>query len=416
MSAANDATNDRFYAELEPFRRFDDFTAFDAYAPVPDDWVVMIADVEGSTRAIEAGNYKAVNMVGAASITAVLNVRDGIEIPFVFGGDGGTLVVPGALRAAAGEALLRLKAASTETFGLALRVGAVPVADLRAGGHDVRVRKYELSPGNHLAMFAGGGVERADALLKGAGEGDGGGRDDDGGGADYVLEAGGAPGPPDLEGLSCRWEPLTPRNGRMMTLMVQARAADRGVEGRVLGEVLAAIGTILGDRLQGFAPASPRTMRFRWPPRGLALEVRAARYGAQARAGKASAVKRWRAALFTSLVQYVCERFDLKAGDYDAPAYREELRANTDFRKFDGMFRAVLDVSAAQAARVEAYLQEQYKAGRLVYGLRLADEALMTCLVFNLAQSEHVHFVDGAEGGFAMAARDFKARLRELGY
>jgi len=395
VSKPSQTANDRFYNELPPFRRFDDFTVFDAYAPVPDDWVVMIADVEGSTRAIEEGNYKAVNMVGAASITAVLNTRGGIEIPFVFGGDGGTLIVPGALRQAAGDALLRLQAASEDLFGLTLRVGAIPVADLRALGHDVRVRKFELSPGNYLAMFAGGGVERADALLKGGAPG-----------AACLREGSGDPGAPDLEGLSCRWEPLTPKNGRMMTLMVQARAPDPGAEGKLLGEVLAAIGDILGDPLTDFAPASKQSMRFRWPPRGLRLEARAS-MGAQ------SYGKRLRAVFVSSLIQFFCERFDLKAGDYDPPIYRAELRANTDFRKFDGLFRAVLDVSADQAARIEAYLEDQYRAGRLIYGLQLADHALMTCLVFNLAQSEHVHFVDGADGGFAMAARGFKARSRK---
>jgi hypothetical protein len=389
-------SSDRFYNDLAPFQRFDEFTAFEAYAPVPEDWVVMIADVEGSTRAIEAGNYKAVNMVGAASITAVLNTRGEIDIPFVFGGDGGTLVVPGALNVAAGEALLRLQAASQDLFRLSLRVGAVPVADLRAQGHDVRVRKFELSPRNYLAMFAGGGIERADALLK-----------DDAPGVRLSHGDGddpGAPDPPDLEGLSCRWEPLTPKNGKMMTLMVQGR--DPGTEGRLLGTVLAAIGDILGDPLSAHAPASPQSMRFRWPPRGLRLEALASK-------GKASLAKAYRKALISSLIQFVLERFNLKAGSYDAPVYRDELRANTDFRKYDGMFRAVLDVSPEQAARIERYLEDEYKAGRLVYGVQLADAALMTCLVFNLAQSEHVHFVDGAEGGFAMAARGFKARLRE---
>ena len=37
----------------------------------------------------------------------------------------------------------------------------------------------------------------------------------------------------------------------------------------------------------------------------------------------------------------------------------------------------------------------------------------MTCLVFDLERSEHVHFVDGAAGGFAMAAIGLKARLAQ---
>ena len=43
----------------------------------------------------------------------------------------------------------------------------------------------------------------------------------------------------------------------------------------------------------------------------------------------------------------------------------------------------------------------------------LSREALMTCLVFDMRRSEHVHFVDGGNGGFAMAAVGFKARLAE---
>ena len=35
----------------------------------------------------------------------------------------------------------------------------------------------------------------------------------------------------------------------------------------------------------------------------------------------------------------------------------------------------------------------------------------MTCLVFSIEQSEHVHFIDGADGGYAKAAVGFKSWL-----
>ena len=148
-------------------------------------------------------------MVGAASITAVLNVCGDFEVPFVFGGDGGTLIVPGSLRDAASNALTGLRAMSQATFGLSLCVGAIPIADLREQGTDVRVRKLELSPGNYLAMFTGGGVDLADSLLKNSPPG-----------SPDLLEAQAEIGGPVLRGLSCRWEPLSPRNGCMMTIMV----------------------------------------------------------------------------------------------------------------------------------------------------------------------------------------------------
>ena len=387
--------SDLFYNELAPFHDFAEFVELNAYEPVPDDWVVMIADVEGSTRAIEEGRYKDVNMVGAASITAVLNTRGDIEVPFVFGGDGGTLVVPGLLRQGACEALVGLRAISQATFGMSLRVGAIPVADLRAQGADVRVRKYELSAGNYLAMFAGGGVELADSLLKNSPPG-----------SPYLLQGQSNVGEPDLQGLSCRWEPLTPRHGRMMTIMIQGTTGDPADEGVLLGDVVRKISGLLGHRLEESAPANVHSMKFRWPPRGLRLEARAS-------AGEQSLLRRYFAVLVSSLIQLWCERFDRQAGSYNAPVYRGELRSNTDFRKYDGILRMVLDVSKIQAERIERHLKRERDAGRLVYGVHLADTALMTCLVFSFEQSEHVHFIDGSDGGYAMAALAFKSRVKE---
>ncbi|MDE2617909.1 MAG: DUF3095 family protein, partial [Burkholderiales bacterium] len=47
-------------------------------------------------------------------------------------------------------------------------------------------------------------------------------------------------------------------------------------------------------------------------------------------------------------------------------------------------------------------------AGQVDYGLHSSDHALMTCFVRSMTQ--HVHFVDGGDGGYAMAARQLKAR------
>ncbi len=385
--------SDLFYNGLAPFYDFAEFVEIDVYEPVPDDWIVMISDVRGSTRAIEEGHYKDVNMVGAASIIAVLNTCGDIEVPFVFGGDGGTVAVPGSLRKAACDALIGLQAISQATFGLSLRVGAIPVADLRAKGVDVRVRKYELSTGNYLAMFAGGGVELCDSLLKSAPLG-----------GPYLLEARPEVGEPDLQGLSCRWEPLIPRSGRMMTIMVQGTKSDPANQSSLLRDVVQKISDLLGHRLQESAPASVHSMKFRWPPRGLELEARAT-------AGRQTFLRRYLAVLASSLIQFWCERFDRQAGPYNAPIYRGELRSNTDFQKYDGILRMVLDVSESQAELIEQHLEREHDAGRLVYGVHVADTALMTCVVFSLEQSKHVHFVDGSDGGFARAAQEFKSRL-----
>ncbi len=389
----NSGNSDLFYNELAPIYDFAKFVELNAYEPVPDDWFVMIADVKGSTQAIEEGHYKDVNMIGAASITAVLNICGEIEVPFVFGGDGGTVIVPCSLHKSACGALIGLESISQATFGLSLRVGAIPVADLRSKGADVRVRKYELSPGNYMAMIAGGGVELSDSLLKNAPSG-----------SPYLLAARLDVGEPDLQGLSCRWEPLIPQGGRMMTIMVQGTKGDPADESGLLRDVVQKISGLLGHRLRDSAPASVHSMKYNWPPKGLKLEARAT-------AGHQTFLRRYFSVLASSLIQFWCERFDRQAGSYDAPVYREELRSNTDFRKYDGILRMVLDVSKRQAELVEQHLEREHAAGRLVYGVHISGTALMTCLVFSLEQSKHMHFIDGSDGGFARAALGFKARL-----
>ncbi len=383
-------SSERFYTDLPDFADFDGIIDFGSYASFPDDWTVLVADVRGSTDAIRAGRYKNVNMLGAASITAVLNACKGHDLPFVFGGDGGAVIVPPSLSAPAGAALARLAVAAPDMFGLSLRAAAIPVAVLRAGGSDVLVRKYRLSPGNHLAMFAGDGLERADEILKSPHVGH------------FALSLADG-GVPDLTGLSCRWAPLKATGGIMLTVMVKPLGPTMPARREVLDEVLTQAGRILGDDPAAVAPAKQRTLRFRWPPAGLWREARVT-------AGRQGVAGRYLSLLAMTLVVAVCDLFSLRIRDFDPPAYRAELRANTDFRKFDGFLRMVLDTTPAQADALGSYLDKQYVAGRLLHGMHRADAALMTCLVFNLERSEHVHFIDGADGGYALAAADFKAR------
>jgi hypothetical protein len=93
--------------------------------------------------------------------------------------------------------------------------------------------------------------------------------------------------------------------------------------------------------------------------------------------------------------------------------YIDDMVANTDFRKFDGMLRMVMDGSEAQFEDLRSYLDAQHRERRLVYGMHRSSEALVTCIVFSY-NGNHVHFVDGSDGGYAMAARDLKAQLKAL--
>lgn len=96
-----------FYTDIPIFSDFAKIVDDSVYRPMPDDWYIGLTDVVGSTIAIEQGQYKAVNMAGAAAISAVINAFGHQDFPFVFGGDGVSFAVPGEHRDMAADALAR---------------------------------------------------------------------------------------------------------------------------------------------------------------------------------------------------------------------------------------------------------------------------------------------------------------------
>ena len=123
---------------------------------------------------------------------------------------------------------------------------------------------------------------------------------------------------------------------------------------------------ILGGDAAEAAPTSNRTLSFRFPPRGLKLEALAFNAFTPFKA------RFWRI-IMESLAQLYAERFQKQVGPYNAPQYRKEMVSQTDFRKYDGMLRMVLDLTLEQADALEAVLEQERAAGRLVYGFHRSD-------------------------------------------
>ena len=373
------------YGDIPSFSDFSEVTDQRHYHQLPDDWLVVIADIKGSTPAIAAGRYKDVNMMGAACITAVLNVRDKWQIPYVFGGDGATVAIPPELAEATRKALAGVRSIAQERFSLELLVGMVPINAIRKEDLDVRVAKFELSPGNYLATFIGGGVELAEKWIKSR--------------QMFLVQESSTPTDADLDGLSCRWEPLQSRNGVILSMLVRVAPGEKqqDIYQQVISQTAAVMAT---DKEQG-RPISKRNLHLSWPPKGIRAEV-------DATLGQRNRFI-WKLKLYAvSLIQFVLDKFNIKAGDYKPKLYRQELQKNSDYRRFDDMLRILFDCSDEQADQIETALRELKQQDKITYGLHRTGRAIMTCLVFNLSQGEHIHFLDGDDGGFAMAAKQLK--------
>ena len=172
----------------------------------------------------------------------------------------------------------------------------------------------------------------------------------------------------------------------------------------IYDDLIHRLGEAMGGDLKGGAPTANENLRFRWPPRNIRTE-------ALTTTGHRPLWRTYAHILLQSLIQYFLHKFDRKAGNYDAPVYQAELIANTDYRRFDDMLRLVLDCTATQIEAIETLLDQTRREEAIVYGMHIADHALMTCLVFQLNRGEHIHFIDGADGGFAVAATQLKAQI-----
>jgi hypothetical protein len=374
---------DIFYGSIPVFRGFGRLMDPAMYSPLPDDWSVGVADIVESTKAIANQRYKAVNMAGAAVIAAVTNALEGREFPFVFGGDGASFAVAPADLARAREALAATAAWVREDLDLAMRVALVPVRDIRAQGLDVRVARFGPSANLSYAMFSGGGLGWADAAMK-SGE--------------FAVPAAPPGTQPDLSGLSCRFEEIPATRGLILSVLV---VPTKGADPRAFRKVIEDIIHLVEESPEAGRPVPPGGPPLRWPPAGLEYEARATQRG--------PLFKRRTVVLAFTLWAYVVMRFGIKVGNFVPKNYVQQVVENSDFRKYDDGLRMILDCTT-ELERALAELLAKAASEKIVrYGLHRQDAAMMTCFTPSVMRSDHVHFIDGASGGYASAATALKA-------
>jgi Protein of unknown function (DUF3095) len=102
-------------------------------------------------------------------------------------------------------------------------------------------------------------------------------------------------------------------------------------------------------------------------------------------------------------------RFDIKVGGFVPKTYTQQVVENSDFRKYDDGLRMILDCTEELERAVSERLAAAAAVGIVRYGLHRQDAAMMTCFTPSALRSDHVHFIDGARGGYASAATALKA-------
>lgn len=380
-----------FYREVPARRTFGEVLDAGAYRPLPDAWWIVLGDVVDSTGAIARGAYKEVNLVGGAILAAARNALGTEEFPYVFGGDGATLAVPPEAVDALRPALEMTRGLAAGSYGLDLRVGLVRMAEVRAAGREVGVARFLLSADVALAALGGDGLAWVEALVKHPERG-----------ASHRISGLRDPSSGVFQGLECRWAGIPSPRGETLALLAVATGRDEAADLRTYRELLATLDAVIG--LSGLVPVADEQLR---------LESAAGRFegevGLRARSKAGRWLARQRIRIETAGGRWLMARGWRTPGT-DWGRYRGDVVRHSDYRKFDGALRMILAATTKEREALTAWLDSAYAAGRLAYGLHVAREALMTCLIFS-RERRHVHFLDAAEGGYARAAADLKRRL-----
>lgn len=369
-----------FYDQIPPIDNIAQITDFSHYYDVPADWHIAATDVRGSTQAVADGRYKEVNAVAAASITALLNLMPDGDLPFVFGGDGATILIPPHILHEARQALAAARDMASEQFNLELRVGIIPVEDVLKAGHRIRVARLEMSENFQQAIFTGGGLSYAEKLLKQNPQ--------------YTIESVDNPSA-DFSGFECRWNPIPSRYEETISLMVIALD-----DVKVYDDVLQAIRSIYGDVNQRH-PIIRGNMNLALRPTRLSVESRVRH---QTRSWK-RLFRMWRG----SFKAWIAMRFDIQGWG----RYKDIFIGATDHEKFDDTLRMTISGDHRQREQLQAKLDQLHEGGKLVYGIHASQRALVTCIVFDYF-GRQVHFVDGEDGGYTLAARQMKRQLDQV--
>jgi len=372
-------SSETFFKDLESFDHFSGITESRHFRPAPADWYVVATDIVSSTRAVDSGHYKDVNTIGAAAIACAHNAMPEIEFPFVFGGDGASFLIPESGLEAVKAELMALMALSLNKFQLELRASVISISELYELEAKLDVAKFEMKGGKYIGVFRGGGLTLAEKILK---EPDN----------QYSLTAD-ASNSPDLKDLSCRWKPIPSRHGKIVSLLVVSRAKDHSDAYRI---ILNTLEEIVGGPLESVNPVDLSVMSHHSFLQCAKDEVRFFRTA-------------FSFAFFKKMLGILAMYI------FDSKKYVDTIPHHSDYRKFDDALRMIIDCSVNQVEEIKNFLEDRYMAGELFYGLHLSDESLMTCYVQSVTAADHIHFIDGGNGGYSAASKQLKHQLSLVG-
>ena len=257
------ALNEQFYSGLpvNEISLSDLLRADHLFFRVPDDWLIVVTDVKNSTLAVQSGLHETVNLIATGCIVAVLNIayKNHLNIPFFFGGDGATCIIPPSILNAVIQSLIIHKENTFNNFEIDLRVGYLAVSEVYKQGYELKLSKFKSSATFSIPVVLGNGLMFAEKIIKGE---------------DHRLSIIKSDEENlDLEGMQCRWDRIAPPENYDEVISLLVVAMNEQQQGIVFGKVVKLLDEIYGTS-QKRQPISIARLKLKGTMSKLDLEMR----------------------------------------------------------------------------------------------------------------------------------------------
>tara|TARA_R100001369_G_scaffold20091_3_gene36953 strand:+ start:29680 stop:30843 length:1164 start_codon:yes stop_codon:yes gene_type:complete len=357
------------------------------FEKVPENWHIVVADIEESTLAISNGLHNEVNLAATGSIVAVLNqlkkYKSKIKIPYFFGGDGATFIVPPSVLKDVLYVLNTQRIHVKKNLKLDLRVGSISVKEMYEQEHNLNIAKIRLNEYLITPIALGTALKHAEKLIKNTYEEDA---------KDVIIRK-----KLDLTGMECRWDEIEPPKSEQKVVCLLINCKDEKSQRIIYKEIITKLDLIFGD------------LNERQPITSLKLKLDATlnkiRKEMYARIGKYDfiyLIKNW---LITGLGRYYFKYFS------EGQSYLLKVSKLSDTLMIDGSINTVISGDQDQIKQLVTYLDEMEADKKINYGIHITHASVMSCYVED-RKNNHIHFVDGTDGGYTAAAKVFKTKMK----
>lgn len=280
--------------------------------------------------------------------------------------------------------------ASKNNFGLDMHIGFLSVKEINAAGHYIKIARLQVGMGFSKAVVVGDGLHYAEQMIKQVTRS-----------LEKEMEN---EGTPDLTGLECRWDKVKPPSEEKEVICYLIEAVDAHKQVRVYHDVMNTMDEVFGE-YERRNPITLKRLRLSMHYDKIKREM-LVKYGG------------WKPGylllnMFKNFLGHLSIKYNVTIKNFNGGKYQAQLIANADTITIDGRINTVVTGTTDKRLQFNDYLKRQEAGGHLIYGDHVSKESIMTCYIEN-RNAKHIHFVDGSDGGYTEASKEFKQKLNRL--